>query len=131
MIALHHTGFIVKDIDAYEKNLIYERKINDVIDTIQNARLSLYDNYCNSGVFIELIQPLNNNAFTMNALMKYGDHFNHFCYRVDSMKEMETFVSDFKLVPILGPIPAILFDNKNVCFFYNRNRQVVEFLIDN
>jgi len=131
MITLHHTGFIVNDIDAYEKHLFYERKVKDVIDNIQNARLALYENYGSSGVYIELIQPLNNDAFTMNALMKQGNHFNHFCYSVDTMEELQAIAADLRLIPILGPVPAILFDNKMVCFYYGRNRQVVEFLIRN
>jgi methylmalonyl-CoA/ethylmalonyl-CoA epimerase len=131
MITLHHTGFIVDNIDEYEKKMFFERKVTDVIDDIQNARLSLYENYCNTNVFIELIQPLNEKAFTMNALTKHGNHFNHFCYSVDSVEEMKEVAANSKLISILEPIPAILFDNKKVAFYYGRNRQVIEFLILN
>jgi len=131
MITLHHTGFIVENIDEYEKKMFYESKVNDVIDKLQNARLSLYKNYCNSDVYIELIQPLSDEAFTMNALKKQGNHFNHFCYSVDTREELKELAAKAKLIEILGPVPAILFDNKKVAFYYGRNRQVIEFLIQN
>lgn len=131
MITLHHAGFIVDNIDEYEKKMFYESKVNDVVDTVQNARLALYKNYCESDGYIELIQPLNDNAFTMNALKKHGNHFNHFCYNVASLQELNEVVTASKLIEILSPIPAILFDNKKVAFYYTRNRQIIEFLIHN
>ncbi len=131
MLSLHHTGFIVSNIDEYEKNMFYESKVNDVVDPLQNARLALYKNYCGSDSYIELIQPLNDNAFTMNALKKFGNHFNHFCYNVASLEELKEVATSSRLIEVLGPTPAILFDNKMVAFYYTRNRQVIEFLIHN
>jgi methylmalonyl-CoA/ethylmalonyl-CoA epimerase len=131
MIRLHHTGFVVENIDQYEKKMFFERKLKDVVDNVQNARLSLYENFAGSGVYIELIQPLNENAFTMNALKKNGNHFNHFCYSVDSAEEMYEVAGKERLISVLGPVPALLFDNKNVAFYYGRNRQIIEFLINN
>jgi len=126
---LHHVGFIVKDIDIYLSKMIYEAKIAEVVDPLQNARLCLYKNYSDS--FIELIQPLNEEAYTWNSLIKNGDHFAHFCYSVNNEDELESTADKHNLLNILGPIPAKLFNGKNVYFYYTRNRQVVEFLIDN
>jgi methylmalonyl-CoA/ethylmalonyl-CoA epimerase len=131
MVSLHHTGFIVDNIDEYEKKLFYQEKINDIVDPLQNARLALYENFAGSNVYIELIQPLNEQAFTMNALKKNGNHFNHFCYSVDSIEEMKEVTAGARLVAITEPMPAVLFDNKKVAFYYGRNKQVVEFLIQN
>ncbi|MGP8216871.1 MAG: VOC family protein [Bacteroidia bacterium] len=128
MLALHHTGFIVKDIDAWEKKMIYEEKVGDVIDPNQNARLALYKNFGN--IFIELIQPLSEKAFAWNSLVKSGDHFNHFCYSVNSVEEMEQNAKKYKLISVLAPLPALLFNGKKVAFYYTRNYQVVEFLIN-
>ena len=125
---LHHSGFIVKDIDIWEKNMIYEQKVADIIDPVQNARLALYSNYSNS--FIELIQPKNEQAYTWNSLKKNGNHFNHFCYQVENETELVAVVSRMRMVKVLGPIPALLFDGKNICFYFTRNRQIVEFIIN-
>jgi len=125
---LHHSGFIVEDIDAWEKQMLFEEKVNDVTDPIQNARLTLYKNFSDS--YIELIQPLNEQSFTWNSLQKFGNHFNHFCYTVSSLQEMEKVAVENKLIQVLAPVPAVLFNNKNVAFYYSRNKQVVEFLIE-
>ncbi len=125
---LHHLGFIVKDIDMYQTKMIYESKLYDIIDPIQNARLSLYKNYSDS--FIELIEPLNENAYTWNSMHKKGNHFNHFCYRVKNFAVVNLYEEKHQLLKILGPIPSKLFNEKEVCFYYTRNKHIVEFLID-
>jgi methylmalonyl-CoA/ethylmalonyl-CoA epimerase len=128
-LKLHHSGFIVKEIDVWEKQMLFEMKVKDVIDPLQNARLALYKNF--SDTYIELIQPLNQSAYTWNSLNKNGNHFHHFCYEIDNINMLNTLVAENKLILILEPMPAILFDNRYVCFYYTRNKQVVEFLIVN
>jgi methylmalonyl-CoA/ethylmalonyl-CoA epimerase len=128
MVTLHHSAFIVKDIDSWENRIPNQGKVNDVIDPIQHARLALYKNF--GDTFIELIQPLNEKAFTWNALQKHGEQFNHFCYSVNSKNELDELVAEYKLISVLSPVPALLFNGKRVTFYYTRNRQVVEFLID-
>lgn len=125
---LHHTGFVVNDIALYAKNQPLGEEICVIEDPIQNARLALYNNY--SGVLIELIQPHGESAFTWNALKKFGNHFHHFCYTVDHLKVAENIASEFRMIKVLGPVPAVLFDGLEVMFFYTKNKQVVEFLID-
>jgi hypothetical protein len=125
---LHHTGFVVKDIDKYTKNHPLGDCIAQSIDPIQHAKLALYKNH--SDVLIELIQPLNEQAFTWNSLSKNGNHFHHFCYKVNANAVADTYATEFKMIKVLGPVPAILFGGLEVVFYYSRNQQVVEFLID-
>ncbi|MBL7903272.1 MAG: VOC family protein [Bacteroidia bacterium] len=124
---LHHSGFIVQNIDIWEKNMLFEKKLADIIDPLQNARLSLYTNFSNS--LIELIQPLNKVAYTWNSLQKNGEHFNHFCYEISNEQELKEVVAKARMIKVLGPIPALLFDNRTIYFYYNRNKQIVEFLL--
>jgi len=125
---LHHTGFVIKNIDTWEINMVYEKKIADIYDPVQNARLALYSNY--SDTMIELIQPHNERAFTWNSLMKYGNHFNHFCYEIDDYSDLNTIVSKMRMIKVLGPVPALLFDMREVVFYFTKNSQIVEFLIN-
>ena len=125
---LHHSGFIIENIDEWEENMIYHEKVKDIIDPLQNARLALYTNYSDS--FIELIQPLNEQAYTWNSLKKSGNHFNHFCYKVENEEELRKIVSGNRMIKILGPIPALLFDGKKVCFYFTKNKQIIEFILD-
>lgn len=124
---LHHIGYVVKDIDQYEKNLIVEKKVKELFDPVQNSKMALYTNF--SDAYIELIQPLNEESFTYNFLQKNGGGYHHLCYEVATREEMKDIVSRQKLIMVKGPIPAILFDNREVWFYYSRNKQVVEFVI--
>jgi len=124
---LHHVGYVVKEIAQYEKSLIFEKKIKELFDPVQNSKMSLYQNFSDS--FIELIQPLNEESFTYNFLQKNGSSYHHLCYEAGSREEMMGVVGEQKLIMVKGPIPAILFDNREVWFYYSRNKQVVEFVI--
>jgi methylmalonyl-CoA/ethylmalonyl-CoA epimerase len=125
---LHHSGFVVADLSKYAAQHPVGELERIVNDPVQHARLALYRNHSNT--FIEIIQPLNEQAFTWNALQKNGNHFHHFCYQVDTLEKAETIAASFRMLKVLGPVPAILFDGKDVVFYYSRNKQVVEFLID-
>jgi methylmalonyl-CoA/ethylmalonyl-CoA epimerase len=125
----HHTGLIVESIDRFESKLVYEDKILEVLDPMQNAKLALYKNFGDS--FIELIEPLSPKAFTWNFLKSTSyTPYHHFCYEVSNDDELKNIQSKFKLIPIIGPIPAKLFNDELVSFFYTRNKMIIEFLIN-
>jgi len=124
----HHTGLIVESIATFESRLVYEEKILEVLDPIQDAKLALYKNFGDS--FIELIEPISPAAFTWNFLRKANSPlYHHFCYEVTDQNELEKIQIKYRLIPILDPIPAKLFNDELVCFFYTRNKMIVEFLI--
>lgn len=127
-INFHHIGIVVKSIDQYERQLFFEKKENDLIDELQSARLTLYKNFNNS--FIELIEPLNENSPSYNALVKNGNHINHYCYSIDNYLSLTELAQARNWLKVMGPIPAKLFDNKNVVFYLDRNRQLIEFIIN-
>ena len=128
MMRFHHIGIIVQDINDCESKMIYEKKIYQVFDPIQHCNLALYKNFGDS--FIELIQPIDKNAFTWNFLQKnQNTSFHHLCYEVKNYKILEDIRVRYKLIHILGPVPALLFNGKQVSFFYTRNKKIVEFLI--
>jgi hypothetical protein len=122
----HHIGYVVNDINRFEMSLIFEKKINRIFDEIQYADLALYKNY--SDVYIELIQPYGEKSHTWNTLMKNGNHYHHLCYSINS-KDLEFLVAKYRLIEVLKPVPAILFENQYVTFYINRNKQLIEFLI--
>jgi hypothetical protein len=128
-MTLHHIGYVVNDIRKFESKMLFEKKINEVFDEKQQAILSLYKNYSNS--YIELIEPLNEKAFTWNQLQKKGDHFHHLCYVINSREELDTIIEQEKMIEIVKSLPAKLFEMKEVSFYLSRNKQIVEFLIEN
>ena len=123
---LHHIGYIVNDIHKFEKSLIFEKKLLSIVDNIQNAELALYKNY--SIVYIELIRPLGKESYTWNSLLKNKNHYHHLCYSV-TQNELDDLVIRLKLIEVLKPVPAILFENNLVTFYLDRNKKLVEFLI--
>ena len=124
----HHTGLVVESIGTFESKLLYEEKILEVLDPMQDAKLALYKNFGDS--FIELIEPLSPAAFTWNFLRKVNSPlYHHFCYEVADENELEKIQIKYRLIPILDPIPAKLFNDELVCFFYTRNKMIIEFLI--
>ena len=124
---LHHIGYVVKDIGQYEKNLLFDKKVKELFDPVQNSKMALYSNFNES--YIELIQPLNEESFTYNFLQKNGSSYHHLCYELSSRDELMKIAAEQKLIAIKGPIPAILFDNREVWFYFSRNKQIVEFVI--
>ncbi len=124
----HHTGLIIESISNFEPNLVFEEKLLEVFDPMQNAKLALYKNFGDS--FIELIEPSSPKAFTWNFLKsRNASPYHHFCYEVHDENELVQVQSKYKLIPILGPIPAELFNDNLVAFFYTRNKMIIEFLI--
>ena len=67
-IKIHHIGFVVKDIDFFEKNLIYTEILDKVYDPIQKANLALYQVDQKDSSMIELIQPMDEKSLTFNFL---------------------------------------------------------------
>lgn len=126
---LHHIGIVVNDIEKYETSMIFEEKVLQVTDPVQQSILALYKNF--GSCYIELIQPINENSYTMNFLKKNGNRFHHLCFEVASKEIMLEIVGQKKLIYINGPFPAILFDNRHVYFYFSRNKEIVEFLIEN
>ena len=126
-MTLHHIGIVVNDITKYEASMIYEEKVAEVTDPVQQSVLALYKNF--GSCYVELIQPLNENSYTMNFLKKNGNGFHHLCFEVASKETMLEIVVEKKLIYINGPFPAILFGNRDVYFYFSRNKEIVEFLI--
>lgn len=126
--SFHHVGIIVKSIDHYEKNMMFEEKIAEVYDPIQKAKLALYKNFSDS--YLELIEPQSYDSPTFNSLQKFGEHLNHLCYISNSLEQLNEFAEKNNWLQIFGPVPALLFDNKNVIFYFTQNKQIVEFIIN-
>jgi methylmalonyl-CoA/ethylmalonyl-CoA epimerase len=124
---LHHIGYVVKNILAYEQNLLFEKKEKEIFDPVQNSHMALYTNFSDS--YIELIQPVDEKSFTYNFLQKAGNGFHHLCYEISSKEELKNIAAKQKLILVKGPLPAILFDNREVWFYYSRNKQIVEIVI--
>ena len=124
---LHHTGYIVKNAEntsSFKEHLHLITKAND---PIQGAKICLYKNLQNQ--LIELVEPLNEKSPVWNFLQKKGEGFHHLCYQAN-IHEMNKYVNEHQLIKLMGPVPAQIFQGQQVIFFIQRNRTLIEFLLD-
>jgi len=126
---LHHIGYVVKDIQQFENNLLVSKKVNELDDPVQNSRLALYQGF--GDYYIELIQPLNLESYTWNFSKKNPDSFHHLCYTVKNIETVRKLTASKRMIHVLGPVPALLFNGNHVVFYIDRNKNLVEFLIEN
>jgi methylmalonyl-CoA/ethylmalonyl-CoA epimerase len=119
---IHHIGYVVKDIEKYKKNLVVGNILKEVYDDTQNAKLVLIES---ENIFIELIEPQTEDAFTYSFLQK-GGGYHHLCYET-TKEEAEYLIKEKKMIKVLGWVHAPLLES-DVCFAYNRNKEVVEFV---
>lgn len=123
---LHHVGYVVRDITCYQKVLNLPSPLIQVTDPMQQALIALFKQPGNP--YIELIQPLNESSPTWNFLQKHGEGFHHHCY--ECMEEaMWQQVTSQRMIKVMGPVPAVLFDGRTVYFFVTRKMEIVEFLL--
>ena len=122
---IHHIGYVVNDIAQYQKNLLPQKVIASVYDEVQKADLVLIET---DNVLVELIQPKEKDAPTHRFLQKYGNAYHHLCYEVDTKKTAEAIIASKRMIKTLGWIYAPLLKSE-VIFAWDRNRQVVEFVL--
>ncbi len=121
---IHHIGFVVKDIEKYKRNLVVDEVIKRVYDPIQEANLELINS---EGAYIELIEPTKESAFTYK-FMKKGGGYHHICYEVKNKTDALAIIEQKKMIKVLDFVYAPLLDGE-VIFAYNRNKEVVEFVV--
>jgi len=124
---VHHIGYVVSSIDEYIKGFVSTTLIKRIFDPVQQAELAIYS-YNN--ISIELIEPKSELAFTYNHLKKNGSGYHHLCYEVDNVESAIQIIKNNKMIKVLGPVPAVLFDGKAVLFAFTKNKDVIEFLVN-
>lgn len=124
---LHHLGFVTQSIEKYINNFPGLKQFATVIDGFQGAKISILSKGQND-LIIELIEPITERSTVFGALKKYGDHFHHFCYEVESEELLEIYVEQLRLRKITDWVQAPVFKDRQVCFYYSREGRVVEFI---
>ena len=126
-LILNHIGIVVNDIQKYLSNSIYEQADTMVYDPVQKADIALIKKKGQPAV--ELIQPKSEQAATYNFLKKTNGGLHHLCYEVPNLDTAFSILEQQRIKLVFGPVPAVLFSGSPVLFGYNRNREIIEFLI--
>lgn len=127
MLKVHHIGLIVSSIDSYIEDSFFEINGRKIYDPIQSSNLCLLKT--NNDFFIELIEPLNEQATTFKFLKNNGGGYHHICYLIKE-KDLVSILQKNKIKLFWGPKPAILFGNKKVAFGMSKYNEIIEFLLD-
>ena len=126
----HHIGIACKSI---EKSIIPYKLmgyslLNDkiVIDNIQKVKLCILHKKYHP--LIELVEPNDINSPVTRILKVNGATPYHTCYEVDNIQTTIKKIKSYGFRLIAPPVPAILFDNRLVCFLYNNDIGTIELL---
>jgi hypothetical protein len=127
---IHHFGLLVKNIEKFLEQSIWELRGSIVVDPIQKARLCLVVVSGDmSEPLVELIEPLDATSPTWRATTK-GQAWHHMCLRVSSMSAGDAYIEDKRLLAITPWQPAVLFEGRCIRFTCSRNRELLELLSD-
>ncbi len=128
-LTFHHIGIATKNIELTAAFYIQAgyRMSDIIIEPVQQVKIAFLSK---SGMpLLELIAPLdNNNSVVNNYLQKTGTGPYHFCYCVT---DLDAAIKEFKAqkyILLSNPVEAIAFNNRKICFLYNKNVGLVELL---
>jgi catechol 2,3-dioxygenase-like lactoylglutathione lyase family enzyme len=130
-LKFHHVGIAVKDFKKsleFYKLLKYKWFKSKIFrDKKQKVDLILlkHDNFSN----IELVKPYDDSSPILNYIKDNDNRIYHFCYEVDNFKKVEEKLKKkFRIINVVKPTPAILFNNRLVSFYYIQKVGLIEFL---
>ncbi len=126
-IKFHHIAVACKNIEESIKSykiLGYELSSKIFKDKTQNVKVCFLDK--KKFPKIELVEPLDEKSPVNDILRKQGTTAYHFCYLTsDILKSIETLKKE-KFILLRKPVEAIAFNNKKICFLYNKNVGLME-----
>ena len=77
---------------------------------------------------VELVEPINDRSPVNEILKKNGNIPYHFCYEVDGLTEAILEMKKSGFIKIINPVPAKAFNNRLICFLYNKDVGLIELL---
>lgn len=124
----HHIGIATKNIQitaniyinaGYNQSQIYN-------DRIQNVSVSFLTKTNNP--MIELVEPINLDSPINSILSNNGTIPYHLCYEVNDIFESIINLKALKYIAISKPVTAVAFENRKICFLYNKDIGLIELL---
>lgn len=123
-----HIGYATPSIEKtaqYYLNAGYV--MSDIVyDPVQNVNISFLSK--SEMPLIELLEPVDSYSPIVKTIEKSGVTPYHVCYRVfdieDSIKQLKVL----KFIPLSKPVKAIAFDNRMICFLFNKDVGLIELL---
>ena len=122
----HHIGVatvsIKKSIEIFEKLGFLAHEV--IFDEIQNVNICFLEKIGHP--VIELIEPVNEKSPVHNILSKVGTTPYHFCYYTTDIFQEINDLQNNRFLLVVKPVEAVAFNNKKVCFCYNKDFGLIE-----
>lgn len=125
----HHIGVATNNIELTTKhyNIFgYKQSTELFLDPIQNVHILFLEKP--NSPYIELVAPVNQDSPILNILNKNGTTPYHFCFEVDDIVKEVDKLKKLKFVMVSKIVPAVAFNNRLVCFLYNKESGLIELL---
>lgn len=126
----HHVGLAVESI---EQSSDFFNLLGFVAEApvVCDAEIDVSVQFLNHGNFrIELVEPISHSSPVL-AWLKSGSPIYHLGFEV---KDMQTSLNELKqqgFRKIFGPVGAVAFDGRTVCFVMNSKRLMIELISQN
>lgn len=125
----HHIGIATNNInDSISKYLLfgYNQTTVKYFDPIQNVHITFMEK--DNSPMIEFVEPVDEKSPILNTLKKNGTIPYHICFEVDDIHSEVEQLKKNKFILISKIVPAIAFNNRLVCFLYNKESGLIELL---
>lgn len=125
---LHHIGYAthsIKKTSTFFLDLGY-LLTDTVFDASQRVNIAFLNKAGTTS--IELIEAIDENSPVSNFLNKNGAGPYHICYEVEDIKRSIEYLREHHFIPLFKPVPAIAFDNRLICFLFNKETGLTELL---
>lgn len=129
-LALHHVGYLVKDIPsaaAYYCELLGYRIESEVIEDAQQTAQVQFLRQGGAASWLELVSPASANSKLTAALQK-GVTLHHLCYEVADMEQACHHFRAKGCFPVGEPTPAAAFPGRRIAWFMDTRRLLIELL---
>ena len=121
-IEFEHIGIASSDQDALNLflTILGYNKTSEILDPLQDANLSYFKD--DNMPSIEIVSRVSSDGPVSNILKKNGAGIYHFCLKVESISGFISLLKEkgIKLIEVSKPKESILFDRKNVSFYYSK-----------
>lgn len=124
----HHVGLVSSNLE--ESIVFYERigyAPSEIFeDPIQKARIVLLQR--EHDPILELVSPDHSDSPAASWLQRLKGGPYHLCYEVGGLEDVIMELRSRRLFLVLGPVPAVAFDMRNVAFLWSNQSGLIELL---
>jgi len=129
-MVIHHIGLVVKNIEEhYEKYFHNALGYNNLSQVYVDDKIGVKVAFINMNdkIFLEFVEPLDDNSPVNNYLKKRGQTLHHLCFEVENLEAECEQLRNKNYLITMPPTPAVAFNGRRVVFLMAKDEN---FLIE-